>query len=529
LDRKKLRRTGIFFALLLLAASCFALTAAPTTADADGPTLSVLSLLPALIAIGLAFLTRQVLLALFLGIVSGGFVLWWQTGDISQANFVASFLLPALGSAQYATILLIYLWCLGGLMGMWEKTGGALHFAETVGDRIVVGPRSALFFAWFLGCVFHQGGTISTVLAGTTVKPVADKNRISHEELAYVVDSTASPVATILPFNAWPVFVAGLVVSTIPLFDAATPEAAMEKTLAFFFTSIPFNFYALFAVLSTLLTALGIMPWVGRRMADARRRARETGALDREGAQPMLPPDSAKANLNLATETTDIDPSDNRDRSYSPSLWDFFLPLGVLLGLAVGPYVLFDTSWINEAFMASVLSAMILAAFRGMSLGDILDGFLDGVRAMTFGAVVLGLAVTIGFVSKELHTADYLVSIIGGEFPPLALPAILSLLCMVIAFSCGTSWGTYAVIFPVAMPLAYAINPDPTFVHICFGAVLGGAVFGDQCSPISDTTVLSSMFTGCDLMDHVTTQLPLALVAATLAIGASSIAVLALL
>ena len=145
---------------------------------------------------------------------------------------------------------------------------------------------------------------------------------------------------------------------------------------------------------------------------------------------------------------------------------------------------------------------------------------------MTIGAIILALAVTLGTVSKELHTADYLVSVVGGALPFAALPALLTLLCMGIAFATGSSWGTYAVVFPVALPLAYHLNPDPFFLKVCFGAVLGGAVYGDQCSPISDTTILSSMFTGCDLMDHVRTQLPLATVAALLGALLSTLFVL---
>ncbi|MDA1095528.1 MAG: hypothetical protein O3A25_20040, partial [Acidobacteria bacterium] len=159
---------------------------------------SALSLLPAVVAIGLAFLTRQVLPSLFAGIAAGGAVLWWQTGDVSRANIITEFFLPAIGDKGYAKILLIYLWSLGGLLGLWEKTGGALHFAKLVGAKVARGPRSSLTLAWILGCVFHQGGTVSAVLAGTTVRPVADQHRVSHEELAYVVDSTASPVATLL-------------------------------------------------------------------------------------------------------------------------------------------------------------------------------------------------------------------------------------------------------------------------------------------------------------------------------------------
>jgi Na+/H+ antiporter NhaC len=468
-----------------------------------------LSLVPALVAIILAFVTRQVLVSLFLGIVAGGLVLWIRSGEVSQANFIANFFLPALGDKSYATILLVYLWCLGGLLGLWERTGAALHFARVVGGRIARGPQSSLFFAWLLGCVFHQGGTVSTVLAGTTVKPVADKHRVSHEELSYVVDSTASPVATVLPFNAWPGFIAALIVGTVP--EVIGDDVG--DGIKFFFSSIRYNYYGFIAVGMTLLFSLGWLPWIGSRMRDAKNRARETGKLDRDGASPML----------AAVEEDERATGSKRERSdYQPSLIDFFLPITVLLSLAILPYVFFEKTFINEAFMACLLSAMILAAVRGMAAREILGAFVDGCKTMTIGAIILGLAVTIGYVSKQLHAADYLISLVGDQLPAITLPAILTVLCMLIAFSCGTSWGTYAVVFPIAMPLAWQIFPDPVFLSVCFGAVLGGSVFGDQCSPISDTTILSAMFTGCDLMDHVTTQLPLALLAAGLGVVAST-------
>ena len=458
----------------------------------DDPTF--LSLVPAFVAITLAFLTKQVVVSLFLGIVSAGLVLWYQTGEVSEANFVANFFIPALGSEGYAKILLLYLWCLGGLLGIWEKTGGALHFATVVGGSIARGPRSSMMFGWLLGCIFHQGGTVSTVLAGTTVKPVTDKHGVSHEELAYVVDSTASPVATILPFNAWTAYVATLVVGTVP---SCFPDT--ETSISFFFSSIRYNFYAFIAVGMTLLTALQIWPVLGRKMSAARRRARDTGKLDADSASPML-----------KVQGDDFDPTKTHAAGYTPSLLDFIVPISVLLGIAIIPYLLLNTNLINEAFMACLLSAMLLAWLRGMRVSDIMEGFLNGCKMMTIGAIILGLAVTIGFVSKELHTADYMVRLVGDNIPAIALPALLTLLCMLIAFACGSSWSTYAVVFPIAMPLAWSIQADPAYLSICFGAVLGGAVFGDQCSPISDTTILSSMFTGCDLKDHVTTQLPLA-------------------
>jgi Na+/H+ antiporter NhaC len=152
-----------------------------------------------------------------------------------------------------------------------------------------------------------------------------------------------------------------------------------------------------------------------------------------------------------------------------------------------------------------------------MSLKATIEAVIDGCKGVTIGAIVLALAVTLKTVADSVGTAPYIIEMTSGFLTPIVLPALLLVLGMVIAFSTGTSWGTYAVIFPVAMPLAYAINQDPFFLTLCFGAVLGGSVFGDQCSPISDTTILSSLATGSDLMDHVYTQIPLALTAAGLA------------
>jgi len=460
-----------------------------------------LSLLPAIVTIGLAFATRHVLPALFAGVLTGSVLLYAQSGQLADLNPITRLFLPSIGSESYAQILLIYLWCLGGLIGLWSRTGAARHFAEWVGSRLAGGRTSSLFFAWVLGCVFHQGGTVSTVLTGSTVKPVADANRVSHEELAYVVDSTASPVATILPFNAWPVFVAGLVAGTVPVI------ADTNAGESFFYASLKYNFYAIFAVASTLAFAFGRLPWVGEEMKRARQRAIDTGELDAPTAQPML---------------VKSDDDDESLPGYAPRLSDFFVPLGLLLGISVIPIVAGLGSHISEAFGVAVLSAMVMATLHGMPLRDVMEGFVAGCGRMTIGAIVLALAVTIGSVAKELHTADYLVSAVGDGLPAVALPALLMGLCMLIAFATGTSWGTYAVVFPIALPLAWALQPEVAYLQVCFGAVLGGAVFGDQCSPISDTTILSSMFTGCDLMDHVRTQLPLAGAAAGLGALAST-------
>lgn len=460
-----------------------------------------LSVVPSLVTITLAFTTRQVILSLFSGILAGGLVLFLQTGSFSEANIINAFLIPAMGSDTYAIILLIYLWCLGGILGLWGKTGGAERFARFLGEKIVKGPRSALLFTWLVGLTFHQGGTISTILTGTTSKPVADRHGVSHEELAYVVDSTASPVVTLIPFNAWPIYVTALIVGTIPFLPDRSHAYKM------YLTSIPFNFYSLSAVTITFLFAMGWLPWVGQSMKEAKARARTAGQLDKSESEPLI-----------QTKIQDVCVPEG----YTPSMIDFFVPIGLLLSITVFPFMFWKLGFIaeryanctNEAFMTALLSSIVLAKLRGMSLHDILDALMTGCKEMTIGAMIIGMAITLGYVTKELRTADFFVQLLAQDTPMFLLPVVLMLLCMVMSFSTGTSLGTYAVVFPIALPLAYAINPNLLYMHVCFGAVLGGAVFGDQCSPISDTTIFSSMFTGCDLMDHVRTQFPLALAAA---------------
>jgi len=459
------------------------------------------SLLPALTSIALAFLTRQVLFALLLGIVMGGVV-------VGDANILSRFMLPAIGSPQYALILVVYLWCLGGLLGLWTRTGGAAEFSERVRHTFVRGRKSAKVFAWLMGLVFHQGGTISTVLAGTTVRPVTDRHRVSHEELSYIVDSTASPVAALIPLNVWPIYVAGFAAGTIPLL----PDQA--SAVAFFYGAIPYNFYAIFAVLLTLGLAVERLPWRGRRMAQAIERARRGGGLDAPGASPLV---STELTLSRVPD------------GYRPSPVDFGVPIVTLIGFALGSWYLTGSVLIAEAFGLGVAVAALLAWIRGLPLAEIIDGVLDGCKGVTAGAILLGLAVTLGAVSQQLGTAAYIVETASRFVVPALLPGMLMAICMLVAFSIGSSFGTFAVIFPLAIPLAWSVSTEPAYISLCFAAVVGGSLFGDQCSPVSDTTILSSLACGADLMDHVTTQLPLALAAAGMAAVASTIVAIVVL
>jgi len=455
------------------------------------------SFLPALTAIALCWITKEPISALLAGIVTGAVI-------IGKPNVLEGVLIPSIGTSTAATILILYLWLLGGLMGIWQVTGASVAFAEYMTKHFVRGPRSAKLVAWFLGVLFFQGGTVSSVLVGTTVKPVADKERVSHEELSLVVDATSSPIAVLLAFNAWPIYVQSFLV--VPGVAYLATEAGR---IDFFFDSVMFSFYAMFSVLFTLLLSLELLPTIPPKLKAAMKRARETGQLDAVGAEPLA-----------TNEVT----WDEMQLDYRAHLQDFIVPLITLLGVAVGSFLLWGSPEVLWAFCSALLVGAVLAWLKGMSFKHIITGIVEGQKGVVLGSVILLLAITIGNLSQDVGGGRYLVSLLGGLQWYWILPATSFVIAVVIAFSTGTSWATFAVTFPLVMPLAHAVaannelaHPD-LFLSICFAACLNGGVYGDQCSPISDTTILSSMCTGADLMDHVKTQIPVASQAALLAV-----------
>ncbi len=456
------------------------------------------SLLPALIAIVLCLITKEPLTALFSGIVVGAFML-------GRFDITDQVLIPSLSTKSAAGILLLYLWLLGGLMGIWSRTGAAQAFADFMTKHFVRSAKSAKLVAWLLGVIFFQGGTVSTVLVGTTVKPLADQENVSHEELSYIVDSTASPIASVLAFNAWPAYIQALIF--VPGVAVLATEA---DRLKFFFQSVPLSFYGIFAVLGTLLLSLNITTFAGPAIRKAMIRARETGELDAPGAKPL----SAKE-----LQITKV------PKGYTPNVLEFFVPLFLLIGIAVGTFIASGAPNVNWAFGTALMVSGLVALFKGMSLGNLIEGFGDGLKGVVVASVILMLAITIGGISKETGGGLYLGESLSGQMPYWLLPDSLEILTMIIAASTGTSWATYSIAFPFAMPLAWAVaqsqglsNPE-FYLSVCFATVLNGSVYGDQCSPISDTTILSSMTTGCDLMDHVKSQI----VPASMAAGVAAV------
>ena len=405
---------------------------------------SFYSIFPALVTLFLCFYTKNVILALFTGVVVGGLI-------TAEYNILNAFLFPGLGSEKYAKILLVYLWALGGLIGVWNKNGGALYFANRVGEKFVHNRKTAKLFAWFMGIVFHQGGTVSTVLTGATVKPVTDRERVSHEELSYIVDSTASPIATLIPFNAWPAYIGGLV--ALASIEQYIPDE--NAGIAYFLKAIPYNFYAIFAILFTFLISIEKMPFMGRQMREAITRSKTSGKLDRPGSKPML---------SKEIEQTSI------PDYYKPAMIDFFVPIGTLLGIAMIPWIFTGTLYIFEAFGLSVIAGILISVFRGMRLDDVFEGLIDGIKGVTVGAIILGLAVTLGNVSERLGTSVFIIDL-SRDFIimiPYILPPVLLFICMFISFSIGSSWGTYAVVFPNCHPTGDINHPGSALYYAEF-------------------------------------------------------------
>lgn len=233
-------------------------------------------------------------------------------------------------------------------------------------------------------------------------------------------------------------------------------------------------------------------------MQKAMARARLTGQLDADSASPISAKELHKASV---------------PDHYQPNWLEFIIPLALLILVAITTFIGSGTPQIHWAFASALFITIAISLFKGMALKQVLDGLGNGWKGVVAASIILMLAITIGAISQQLGGGVFLVELLGQQLPFWVMPVGMQVLTMIIAFSTGTSWGTYAVAFPLAMPLVWSVaqnealaNPE-MFMMICFAAVLNGSVYGDQCSPISDTTILSSMTTGCDLIDHVKTQI----------------------
>ncbi len=490
-----------------------------------------LSVIPPLVAIGLALAFKDVILSLLLGVFSGALFLYHWNPVTAFARTIDSFIVPSVADPDHASIL-VFTTLLGGMVGLISKSGGTLGIVDRL-TPYATNPRRGQVATWLLGVVIFFDDYANTLIVGSTMRPITDRLKISREKLAYIVDSTAAPVASVFPISTWIGFEVGLI---------AAAFAALElpfNAYTTFVGSIAYRFYPIFALV------LGFTIAISRRdfgpMLRAERRAGATGQLVGENDVPLA--DYA---------ASDLAPPEGKPRRALNAL----LPIATVAvmtviglyvsGTAVTPRAAYDSGfvWLSDVFsnadsyrallwaslLGMILALVLPLAQRILSVRDATSAMVNGFRSMLLAFVVLILAWSIGSVCAELHTADYLVGLTSGLLSPHWIPVLTFVLSAAISFATGTAWGTMAILMPLVIPISHGLSletglavADPHYYTLMLGtisSVLAGSVWGDHCSPISDTTILSSMASGCDHIAHVRTQAPYAL-----AIGMVGIAV----
>ncbi|MBU3196987.1 Na+/H+ antiporter NhaC family protein [Clostridium algidicarnis] len=530
-NRKILLMTGMFICLLstvVLAADV------SETADLNSIKLGVFTLLPPVVAIVLAFITKNVVISLFLGVLIGCFLLNLNGLNIFMALFysfldLVKYVLNSLADPWNAGIILQCL-TIGGLIALITKMGGTKAVAKALAKK-AKGPISAQVITWFLGLLVFFDDYANSLIVGPIMKPVTDSMKVSREKLAFIIDSTAAPIAGLALISTW----IGYELSLIK--DGYLAIGQEVDAFGMFISTIPYRFYNIFILLFTLFTAIFLREF--GPMLKAERRARTTGKVMSDTANPML-----------VENADEMEPKEG----IKLSIWNAIIPIGTLIigafaGFYYNGYVTimagedavaqsiitsspFSIRAIQSAFgnadasiviFQAALLASIVAIIMGISkkifkIGEAIDIWVGGMKSLIITGVILLLAWSLSSVIKELGTAKYLVSLLSDTIPQFLLPALIFLLGSIISFATGTAYGTMGILMPLTIPLASSMSSDPKFVIMSIGAVLTGAIFGDHCSPISDTTILSSMGAGCDHLDHTKTQIWYAIFVAMFAV-----------
>ena len=492
-----------------------------------------LSILPPVCAIVIALLFKRVIPALLVGVVLGAWLIEGLTVSGFWRGLLSSFevyVLNALANRDHAAILLFTM-MIGGMVGIISRNGGMQGLVNTIA-RWADSARHAAIATASMGMAVFFDDYANTLVVGNTMRPVTDSKGISREKLAYIVDSTAAPVACIALVTTWIGYEVGLIGDSLSQIDGIDMDAYI-----LFLHTIPYSFYPLLAIIFVFMVC-----WSGRDfgpMLAAEKRARlETG--------PRIPDEMPQEN----NDSGPIAAVEGRPHRAINAI----LPVVVLIGsVLVGLYVtgtealekesadMRDIIGASDSYRAllwasflSVLCASILSmAQRILDLEAVVDAWYRGMRSMIMALIILILAWALGETTDILRTADFLVSKLGETLPAFTLPVIVFLLAAGTGFATGSSWGAMGILIPLVLPLTWAVLQsqglaNPEHMHILYSAisaVLAGAVWGDHCSPISDTTILSSLSSGCDHVEHVRTQLPYALLVGLTALFACSLPV----
>jgi Na+/H+ antiporter NhaC len=486
------------------------------------------SLFPPLVAVAIAILLRRPLLALFSGVFVGA-ILLRHAAEASLAGSIGGGFVDVFKDYFWDKLIdperaltIGFVFFMLAMVGVMTRSGGVQGLMDAIARR-ARSARGTQVAAWLMGLAIFFDDYANTILVGSTMRPLSDRFRVAREKLAYIVDSTAAPVAGLSVFSTWIAF-------EVSTFSAHLPAAGLTPAdgYAIFFRSIPYSFYCiltLFFVGFVVLSRRDFGP-----MLDAERRARHLGLRLRKGATPMVSESATAMEAAPGIE---------------PRAWRALAPLLTFLGVTLldiarrgGAFesgaelstiegitgILYGGSGYWPLFSGS-LAGFFVAALGAATAGlrsDIARASWTTVRAMGVAFAILYLAWMIGAVCGDLGTASFLTSLVGDAIDPLLLPSLLFLIAGVVAFATGSSWSTMSILLPLVVGLSYAlglasgleataIESGRTLMVICISAVLSGAIFGDHCSPISDTTVMSSIASASDHIDHVRTQAPYAL------------------
>ena len=471
------------------------------------------SILPPLTAILVALLIRSVLPALVLGLWLGA----WALNGLTVSGFFAGFLdgfdiylTNAVADRDHVSIML-FTFMIAGMVGIISRNGGMRGIVELI-IRGANTPKRGQVSVWTLGLLIFFDDYSNTLVVGNTSRSVTDRLKISREKLAYIVDSTAAPVATVALVTTWIGYQVGLIG------DAMTRIPDLDLSpYGVFLNSILYSFYpflAIFFVMLVITTGRDFGP-----MLKAERRARETGQVVPDSSSTLGADDEAALAMK---------------EGLPPRAMNAIVPVvAMTLAIMGGLYVTGEGETVSDivgsansyqalmwASIISVLVAVVMTlSQRLLSLDEVVDAWVSGARFTFLAMIILVLSWAMAEISSELHTADFLIASLGDRLPMGVLPTMVFVLAAFTAFSTGSSWGAMGILLPLVLPLSWAVlgardSADPEHLYILYASVscvLAGAVWGDHCSPISDTTVMSSLSAGCDHIEHVRTQMPYAL------------------
>ncbi len=444
-----------------------------------------LSLIPPLLAIILALITKDVVISLLLGIFSGFLILHHFHFGTAFIDLFDS--LVALFAKGWVSKTILFALLVGSIIELLKKSGGVDGFVSYLSKKHIKSKKGAMLLTYITGLIIFIESSITSLLAGTISQGVYDKFGISRAKLAYICDSTSAPVCSLIPFNGWGALLIGLITAQI------SAHIISGNALTLLLYSIPFNFYSII----TLVLVLFFI-------------------FTQKDFGPMK---EAELNAKPITNNTQ-----NR-LQHKGNIVYMILPLLVLIiSMPIALYLSGNGNILKGSGSTSVFYAVIVTLIfsyflyiptKALTHKEFMDAFFEGIAKMIPIVTILLLAFLIGNVIKELDTAHFIASIAKGTIHKSFIPALIFLISAVIAFATGTSWGTFSIMMPLA--ITYAASSE-VYIPLAIGAVISGGIFGDHASPISDTTIISSMAAGCDHIKHVTTQLPYALLGAALAL-----------